>query len=60
MPASELCRGHGTRNAGVKKGVPSLIAQMKDMAEQNSRLNKMYAEMSMQNALLMETLGIKL
>lgn len=37
----------------------SLIAEMKDLAEQNRRLNKMHAEMSMQNALLKEALGKK-
>ena len=37
----------------------SLIAAMKDMAAQNSRLKKMYAEMSMQNDLLKEALGKK-
>ena len=37
----------------------SLIAQMKDMAEQNWRLERMYAEMSMQNDLLKEALGKK-
>ena len=35
----------------------SLIAEMKDMAEQNRRLKKIYAEMSMQNDLLKEALG---
>jgi putative transposase len=39
--------------------VASLIAEMKDMAEQNRRLKKMYAEMSMQNDLLKEALGKK-
>lgn len=34
----------------------SLIAKMKDMAKQNRRLNRMYAEMSMQNDLLKEAL----
>jgi|TARA_B110000908_G_scaffold171422_1_gene234125 putative transposase len=34
----------------------SLIAKMKDMAKQNLRLNRMYAEMSMQNDLLKEAL----
>jgi len=32
---------------------------MKDLAEQNRRLKKMYAEMSMQNDLLKEALGKK-
>ena len=35
----------------------SLIVEMKDMAKQNRRLKKMYAEMSMQNDLLKEALG---
>jgi putative transposase len=34
----------------------SLITEMKDMAEQNRRPKKMYAEMSMQNDLLKEAL----
>ena len=37
----------------------SLIAEMKDMAEQNRPLKKMYAQMSMQNELLKEALGKK-
>jgi putative transposase len=37
----------------------SLIREMKDLAEQNRRLKKMYAEMSMQNELLKEALGKK-
>ena len=35
----------------------SLIARMKDMAEQNRRLERMYAGMSMQNELLKEAIG---
>lgn len=35
----------------------SLVAEMKDLAEQNRRLKKMYAEMSMQNDWLKEALG---
>ena len=37
----------------------SLIAEMKDLADQNRRLKAMYAEMSMQNHLLKEALGKK-
>jgi len=37
----------------------SLITEMKDMAEQNRRLKKIYAEMSRQNDLLKEALGKK-
>jgi len=37
-----------------------MAAEMKAMAEENRRLKRMYAEMSMQNDLLKETLGKKL
>ena len=54
MPVSELCREHGMSSASFYKwrakfgGMDaSLIAEMKDMTEQNRRLKKMYAEMSM-------------
>jgi putative transposase len=63
-PVSELCREHGVSNASFYKwwakfgGMDaSLITEMKDMVEQNRRLKKMYAEMSMQNDLLKEALG---
>ncbi len=63
-PVSELCREHGMSSASFYKwrakfgGMDaSLISEMKDMAEQNRRLKKMYAEMSMQNDLLKEALG---
>ena len=63
-PVSELCREHGMSSASFYKwrakfgGMDaSLIAEMKDMAEQNRRLKRMYAEMSMQNDLLKEALG---
>ncbi len=64
VPVSVLCREHGMSSASFYKwrvkfgGMDaSLIAEMKDMAEQNRRLKKMYAEMSMQNELLKEALG---
>jgi putative transposase len=66
VPVPELCREHGTSSASFYKwrskfgGMDaSLIAEMKDMADQNRRLKKMYAEMSMQNDLLKEALGKK-
>ena len=37
----------------------SMISEMKAMAEENRRLKRMYAEMSMQNDLLKEALGKK-
>ena len=65
-PVSELCREHGMSSASFYKwrakfgGMDaSLISEMKDMAEENRRLKRMYAEMSMQNDLLKEALGKK-
>ena len=37
----------------------SMMAEMKTMQEENRRLKKMYAELSMQNDLLKEALGRK-
>ncbi len=66
QPVPALCREHGMSSATFYKwrakygGMDaSLITEMKDMAEQNRRLKKMYAEMSMQNDLLKEALGKK-
>jgi len=66
VPVSELCREHGMSSASFYKwrakfgGMDaSLISEMKDMAEENRRLKRMYAEMSMQNDLLREALGKK-
>jgi putative transposase len=60
-PVPELCREYGMSSASFYKwrakfgGMDaSLITEMKDMAEQNRRLKKMYAEMRMQNDLLKE------
>ncbi len=66
VPVSELCREHGMSSASFYKwrakfgGMDaSMISEMKDMAEENRRLKRMYAEMSMQNDLLKEALGNK-
>ncbi len=40
-------------------GMDASDSEMKDMAEENRRLKRMYAEMSMQNDLLKEALGKK-
>jgi putative transposase len=37
----------------------SMISQMKSIEEENRRLKKMFAELSMQNELLKEALGKK-
>ena len=66
VPVSELCREHGMSSASgrvMRSMIPrvdaSLMSEMKDMAEENRRLKRMYAEMSMQNDLLKEALGKK-
>ena len=67
VPVSELCREHGMSNASFYKwrskygGMDaSMISQMKALEDENRRLKKMYAEMSMQAELLKEALGKKL
>ena len=64
VPVSELCREHAMSNASFYKwrskygGMDaSMISQMKALEDQNRRLRKMYAEMSMQAELLKEALG---
>lgn len=66
VPVSDLCRQHGMSSASFYKwrakygGMDaSMISEMKAMAEENRRLKRMYAEMSMQNDLLKEALGKK-
>lgn len=66
VPVAELCREHGMSGATVYKwrakygGMDaSLISEMKALAEENRRLKRMYADVSMQNDLLKEALGKK-
>ena len=66
VPVSELCREHGMSSASFYKwrsrygGMDaSMVSEMKAMADENLRLKRMYAEMSMQNDLLKEALGKK-
>ena len=66
VPVAELCREHGRSNASFYKwrarygGMDaSMIAQMKTIEDENRRLKKMFAELSMQNELLKEALGKK-
>ncbi len=63
---AELCREHGMSNASFYKwrakygGMDaSLISQMKAMEDENRRLKRMYADLSMQADLLKEALGKK-
>ncbi|MDP2050067.1 MAG: IS3 family transposase [Cypionkella sp.] len=67
VPVAELCREHGMSNASFYKwrakygGMDaSLISQMKAMEDENRRLKRMYADLSMQADLLKEALGKKL
>jgi putative transposase len=66
VPVAELCREHGMSNASFYKwrakygGMDaSMISQMKAVEDENRRLKKMFAELSMQNDLLKEALGKK-
>ena len=66
VPVAELCREHGMSNASFYKwrakfgGMDaSMITQMKTIEDENRRLKKMFAELSMQNELLKEALGKK-
>ena len=66
VSVSELCREHGMSSASFYKwrakygGMDaSMISQMKALDDENRRLKKMYAELSMQNDLLKEALGKK-
>jgi putative transposase len=66
VPVPELCREHGMSSASFYKwrakfgGMDaSMISQMKSVEDENRRLKKMFAELSMQNELLKEALGKK-
>ena len=59
MPVAELCREHGMSSASFYKwrakygGMDaSLISQMKAIEDENRRLKRMYADLSMQADLL--------
>ena len=62
----DLCREHGMSNAAFYKwrakygGMDaSMISEMKSLEEENRRLKRMYADLSMQNDVLKEALGKK-
>lgn len=66
MAVADLCREHGISGATFYKwrakygGMDaSMMAAMKGVQEENRRLKKMFAELSMQNELLKEALGKK-
>ncbi len=64
IPVAELCREHGMSDASFYKwrarlgGMDaSMVSRMKSMEDENRRLKKMYAELSLQNDLVKEALG---
>ena len=66
VSVAELCREHGMSSASFYKwrskygGMDaSMISQMKAIEDENRRLKKMFAELSMHNELLKEALGKK-
>ena len=66
IPVPALCREHGMSTASFYKwrakygGMDApMLSQMKALEDENRRLKKMYAEMSMQAELLKEALGKK-
>ena len=66
VPVAELCREHGMSNASFYKwrakygGMDaSMISRMKAMEDENRRLKRMYADLSMQADLLKEALAKK-
>ena len=66
VPIADLCREHGMSDASFYKwrakygGMDaSMISSMKAMEDENRRLKKMFAELSLQNELLKEALGKK-
>lgn len=66
LPVSELCREHGITSATFYKwrakfgGMDaSMMSQMKALEDENRRLKRMFADLSMQADLLREALGKK-
>ena len=66
VPAAELCREHGMSSATLYKwrakygGMDaSMMSQMKALEDENRRLKRMFADLSMQADLLREALGKK-
>ena len=66
MPVPELCREHGISSAAFYKwrakygGMDaSMMSQMKALEDENRRLKRMFADLSMQADLLRVALGKK-
>ena len=66
VAVAEVCREHGISTAGFYKwrskygGMDaSMMAEKKQLEDENRRLKRMFADLSMQNELLKEALGKK-
>lgn len=66
IPVPELCREHGMSSASFYKwrskfgGMDvSLMARMRELEQENSRLKRMYADVQMQCDVLKESLAKK-
>lgn len=66
VPVAELCRQHGMSDASFYKwrakygGMDaSMMSSMKALEDENRRLKRMYADLSLQNELIKEALGKK-
>lgn len=66
VPVSELCREHGMSSVAFYKwrskygGMDaSLMARMKELEQENSRLKKMYAEVQLKHDVLLEAFAKK-
>ena len=66
LPVADICREHGISIATFYKwrskygGMDaSMISQMKSLEDENRRLKRMFADLSMQADLLKEALGKK-
>jgi putative transposase len=67
VPVSELCREHGMSSATFYKwrakygGMDaSLMKRMKELEDENRRLKRMYADLSLQNEALKDVIEKKL
>jgi putative transposase len=66
VPVTELCRQHGMSSAAFYKwrskygGMDaSLMARMKELEQENSRLKKMYADVQLKYEVVQEALAKK-
>ena len=66
VPVAELCREHGMSSATFYKWrskyggmTASLMARMKELERENSKLKRMYADVQLRNEAVLEALAKK-